>query len=239
MKPDGRHRLAANELTCLGLARVCGLDTPDAELVDIDGTSALAVRRYDRLVTPDGPVRVHQEDFCQATGFPPDLKYQAAGGPSLRDLAVLLRDYGARRDLSNLLQLVTFNVAVGNADAHAKNVSVLHDPSGLVVRLAPAYDLLSTLALDPRDHRGQTITADPTLGQNVGGVSDVREVRRSHLFSEGTTWGLSLKTATTVVNDTLERLMAGVAQMSDTAEQRVADVVLQQVTRLLTDAPGT
>jgi serine/threonine-protein kinase HipA len=35
-----------------------------------------------------------------------------------------------------------FNYLVGNADAHAKNVSVLHETSG--IRLAPLYDLVST-----------------------------------------------------------------------------------------------
>jgi serine/threonine-protein kinase HipA len=38
-------------------------------------------------------------------------------------------------------------MAVGNADAHAKNFSVLHDRDSPAIRLAPLYDVLSTIAL--------------------------------------------------------------------------------------------
>jgi hypothetical protein len=34
------------------------------------------------------PIRIHQEDGCQATATPPGLKYKEQGGPTLRDLAV-------------------------------------------------------------------------------------------------------------------------------------------------------
>ena len=37
---------------------------------------------------------MHQEDGCQATATPPGLKYEEQGGPTLRDLAGLLRNYG-------------------------------------------------------------------------------------------------------------------------------------------------
>ena len=40
-------------------------------------------------------------------------------------------------------KLVIFNFALGNADAHLKNFSLLERPEGL--RLSPAYDLLNTL----------------------------------------------------------------------------------------------
>ena len=48
LKPDGPHRMAANEATCLWLAVACGLEAADAELLDVAGLAVLAVRRYDR-----------------------------------------------------------------------------------------------------------------------------------------------------------------------------------------------
>ncbi|WP_020590200.1 HipA domain-containing protein [Desulfobacter curvatus] len=55
-----------------------------------------------------------------------------------------------RRECSNpiedsrkLLNLVLFNGLIGNADGHAKNISLLHNENGTV--LAPFYDLVSTL----------------------------------------------------------------------------------------------
>jgi serine/threonine protein kinase HipA of HipAB toxin-antitoxin module len=67
----------------------CGLSAPEAELLDVAGLSVLAVKRYDRRDREAGgiPVRVHQEDGCQATGTPPGLKYEEQGGPAPRDLA--------------------------------------------------------------------------------------------------------------------------------------------------------
>jgi serine/threonine protein kinase HipA of HipAB toxin-antitoxin module len=38
--------------------------------------------------------------------------------------------------VTSLLRRATFNMAAGNADAHAKNFSTLHEPDGPAVRLA-------------------------------------------------------------------------------------------------------
>jgi len=43
-----------------------------------------------------------------------------------------------------LLDAAIFNLIVGNADAHGKNFSILYDDQG--PRMAPLYDLLSTVA---------------------------------------------------------------------------------------------
>jgi serine/threonine-protein kinase HipA len=106
LKPDGPHPMAANEATCLRLAADCGLPVPEAELLDIAGLPVLAVKRYDRRDAPAGdiPVRVHQEDGCQATATPPGLKYEEQGGPALRDLAEVIRNFGDPRDVTHLLR---------------------------------------------------------------------------------------------------------------------------------------
>jgi HipA-like C-terminal domain len=131
--------MAANEATCLRLAAACELEVPEAELLDVAGLPVLAVRRYDRQDSPGGhlPARVHQEDGCQATATPPGLKYEEQGGPTLSDLASLLRNFGDPDDVTSLLRRTTFSMAVGNADAHAKNLSVLHEPDSPAIRLAP------------------------------------------------------------------------------------------------------
>jgi serine/threonine-protein kinase HipA len=117
LKPDGPHATAANEATCLRLAAACGLEVPEVELLDLDGLAVLAVKRYDRRPSPDGPVRVHQEDGCQATSTPPGQKYEEQGGPALRDFASVLRDFGDLADVITLLRRTAVNMAVGNADA--------------------------------------------------------------------------------------------------------------------------
>jgi serine/threonine-protein kinase HipA len=211
LKPDGPHAMAANEATCLRLAAACGLPVPETELLEVADLPVLAVKRYDRQSTSAGviPARVHQEDGCQATAMPPGLKYEEQGGPALRDFASVIRDFGDPRDVTGLLRRTTFNMAVGNADAHAKNFSLLHEPDVPAVRLAPLYDVLSTIALELTDRAGQPIRADTHLGQRVGGQADIRKVTAANLTDEGVTWGVRRRTASAVVAETLDQVPPG------------------------------
>jgi serine/threonine-protein kinase HipA len=204
LKPDRDIRMAENEATCLRLAASCGIPVPDVELLTVSGAKVLAIARYDRDETHGSTRRIHQEDGCQATGMPPMLKYESDGGPPLTALAELLRNYGTVDSLRELLARITFNVAIGNADAHAKNFSILHAPADPTVDIAPAYDLISTIALDPRRNAaGQMVPASTRMGQQVDGVRDVGEVSRANLVSEGTKWGIGSKAATQVVDEML------------------------------------
>lgn len=139
--------LVQNELYCLTLARSAGLDVPAAQMA-ATATPILIVERYDRRTSTDGTVqRLHQEDFCQALGLPPDMKYENEGGPSLAAMFEVLAR-GSRSPLPDkreLLKWVLFNYVIGNADAHAKNVSLLYDGrDDRRPRLAPFYDLVCT-----------------------------------------------------------------------------------------------
>jgi serine/threonine-protein kinase HipA len=232
LKPDGPHAMAANEATCLRLGAACGLDAAQAELLDVAGLPVLAVRRYDRLDVPGGalPARLHQEDGCQATGTPPGMKYEEQGGPALRDLAGLLRNYGNPADVTGLLRRTTFNMAVGNADAHAKNFSVLHDADNAAITLAPLYDVLSTIALELTDGAGQPMQADTHLGQRVGGQADIRKVTAASLTDEAVAWGIRRRTASSVVAETIDRVLAAVPETP--GDERVLAVIGKQAEQL-------
>jgi serine/threonine-protein kinase HipA len=232
LKPDGSHPMAANEATCLRLAAACGLPVPETELLDVSGLPVLAVRRYDRRPSPARhiPSRVHQEDGCQATVTPPGLKYEEQGGPALRDLADVLRNFGDPNDVTSLLRRTTFNMAVGNADAHAKNFSVLHDPDGAAIKLAPLYDVLSTIALELADTTGQPMRADTHLGQRVGGQADIANVTRANLVDEGVAWGIRRRTASAVVTETLDRVLAAIPATA--GDDRVLAAIRRQAERI-------
>jgi serine/threonine-protein kinase HipA len=136
-----------NEAFVMRLAAAIGLDVAPAEARTVQDRSFLLVHRYDRAIGADGIVRrIHQEDFCQALGVPPETKYASEGGPTFKDCFALLRRVAARPavDVLKLLDAVIFNVIAGNADAHGKNFSILYDAEG--PRLAPLYDLLATVA---------------------------------------------------------------------------------------------
>ena len=136
-----------NEAFAMQLAATIGLDVAPVEPRVVGNREFLLVERYDRSLDSDGSIRrVHQEDFCQALSVPPELKYAGEGGPTLENCFALLREVSARPavDLLKLLDAVIFNLIVGNADAHGKNFSILYEESG--PRLAPLYDLLSTVS---------------------------------------------------------------------------------------------
>jgi len=134
-----------NEMFCMRLARKIDLNVPDVLLLQKEKPLYLIVR-YDRKHNSDGAlIRLHQEDFCQAMGIAPDMKYENEGGPSLQACFQLVRDHSVNpiADVKALLQWVIFNYIIGNADAHGKNLSFLFDERG--PKLAPFYDLLCTV----------------------------------------------------------------------------------------------
>jgi serine/threonine-protein kinase HipA len=232
LKPDGPHPMAANEATCLRLASACGLPVPDADLLDVAGLPVLAVKRYDRRDAPTGgiPVRVHQEDGCQATATPPAQKYEEQGGPALRDLAEVIRNFGDPRDVTNLLRRTTFNMAVGNADAHAKNFSVLHVPDIPTISLAPVYDVLSTIALELTGTAGQPMRADTHLAQRVGRQADIRKVTAADLVDEAAAWGIRQRAASAVVAETLDQVLAAIP--ATPGDARVLAAISEQTERI-------
>ena len=136
-----------NESFVMRLAAAIGLNVAPIEPRVVRDRTFLLVQRYDRAIGDGGNVRrIHQEDFCQALGVPPETKYANEGGPTFKDSFELLRRIAARPavDVLKLLDAVIFNVIAGNADAHGKNFSILYDGQG--PRLAPLYDLLATVA---------------------------------------------------------------------------------------------
>lgn len=150
LKPESLAIAGLRDLEVFGLflARAVGLRTAAAEPVMVAGRKALLVERYDRVVDDGGVRRLHQEDFCQALGYPAELKYQSQGGPSLTRCAELIRSAGLGPDaVMGFLDWVAFTVIIGNADAHAKNLALLRAPGG-ARSLAPFYDLVPTMVFD-------------------------------------------------------------------------------------------
>lgn len=146
-EPAAFPGLVDNEAFCMQLARACGLAVAGVRTaVTVSGLRYLVVERYDRDLTAEPIRRLHQEDFCQALGVPSDRKYQAEGGPGIRDLVALIRTATGvpAQELPRLLRALVLNWLIGNCDAHAKNFSLLYDAGAPT--LAPLYDLVSTVA---------------------------------------------------------------------------------------------
>lgn len=144
----------ANAAFCTALAQVLGLRPAQTQMRSVLGRPFLLVERYDRAVAASGQRRrLHQEDFCQALGALPAMKYQHAGGPGLARCFDLLRraTHPVRPQLLRLFDDVVFNALIGNHAAHARNFSLLY--AGRETILAPSGTPWSTAvhpALAPR-----------------------------------------------------------------------------------------
>ncbi|MDO9111186.1 MAG: type II toxin-antitoxin system HipA family toxin [Desulfatirhabdiaceae bacterium] len=168
-----------NEAFCMTLAGHMGLPIPRV-IVRTGKDTLYLIERYDRATDPVGNlVRIHQEDFCQALGVPPDQKYENEGGPSLKMCFGLLKEHSIRpaADIKVLLNWVVFNLLVGNADAHAKNIALLFTGSG--PKLAPFYDIICTAV-----YEGLT----DKMAMRIGGENRPKWIQARHLeqFSQET-----------------------------------------------------
>lgn len=202
LKPEiaAYPKTVENEAFCMRVARHLGLDVASVATTEVASRKLIVVERYDRVVDAAGGVeRLHQEDFCQATGTAPDLKYEEDGGPSLERLARILQDVAAPGSVERLLESVTLNVALGNGDAHAKNFSLMHQPSGALT-LAPLYDLMSTLYY-----------GDVRLAMYVDNVQRTDRVTANRIENEAARWGLPRQRAAGIIADLLARVPAAAA----------------------------
>lgn len=162
-----------NEYFCMSLASAIGMDVAPVEMRSVADRSFLLVTRYDRAVGTDRSIsRLHQEDFAQALGVPSHRKYASEGGPIFPDCFALLRRAATRpaREILKLLDAAIFNLIIGNADAHAKNFSLLHSGGGAIT-LAPLYDLLSTV-IYPNLH--------VKLAMKIGGKAVLEDIEPRH-----------------------------------------------------------
>lgn len=169
--PAGPDGMLENELFCLRLARLVGVPVATATLGHTGTVEYLCIKRFDRIQFDGKVERLHQEDFCQALGVAPENKYQNEGGPSIALGVQLLREHSTRpgADVAAFLNLVYFNYLIGNADAHAKNFSLLHGGNG--PNLAPAYDLISTASYPGLNHK---------MAMKVGSEYDPNRVAARH-----------------------------------------------------------
>jgi serine/threonine-protein kinase HipA len=194
LKPaDQRYPdVAANEVLCLRLARELGLTVVEADLLEVDGIPVVVVSRYDRHARDGRIERLHQEDVCQAlavdVGPRGGRKYEGGGGPGFADVAQLLDVHnGDPGQTGRLLEVATYTVAIGNADAHGKNLSLLLPPGGRV-SLAPLYDVMSTVHYPEVASPLGRASVSTELGMFVDGEREIDAVDASSLRAEAARW---------------------------------------------------
>lgn len=150
-----------NEFFCMKLAKKVGLKVAEVDILWIKNKAYYLVARYDRKLSQNRVIRLHQEDFCQALHIPSEKKYESDGGPGISDCFKLLDDriaFGSMSGMNrlHLLRAIIFNFLIGNGDAHGKNFSLLYNLDE--ESLAPLYDLLCTV-----------VYSDTTMSMQIDG----------------------------------------------------------------------
>jgi serine/threonine-protein kinase HipA len=139
-------QLAANEFFCMTAAKRAGLPGPEFHISENGGL--FVMKRFD--VAADG-YSLGFEDMCSLQAVGTAQKY----GSTYERVARSIKDFvsgeflqGAREQFFASLVL---SCMIRNGDAHLKNFGVLYERPGQPVRLAPVYDMVTTVAYIPKD----------------------------------------------------------------------------------------
>lgn len=137
-----------NEWLCMQIAKAYGLPVAEVEVVMFDDQKVLAVERFDRKwVNASKLVRLPQEDMCQAMGVAPAIKYEAEGGPGIKDMMDMLRgSQNAQADREVVFKSQVLFWMLAAPDGHGKNFSLFIEQNN-GFRLTPLYDILSAYPL--------------------------------------------------------------------------------------------
>nr|WP_249405464.1 HipA domain-containing protein [Microbacterium sp. CFBP 8794] len=203
LKPGKReHRdLELAEVATLTLAADVGVPAPKVAILHAYDQTAFIVERFDRAVTPTSLLakRLHAEDLAQSIGLPPGEKY----GVTAEQIVGKLREVDDTGSLARVfIQQLAFNVLVGNADAHAKNYSVLLRPDG--VSLAPIYDVVPV---------GLYPSFEQELAMRVSGARYPQAVSRDHWRKFARRVAIDPDEVMSIVS----HVAAGMAEMNETA----------------------
>ncbi|HSX19726.1 MAG TPA: HipA domain-containing protein [Gammaproteobacteria bacterium] len=236
-----RHKLAhlvLNEYITMKLAKKCGLEVAEVEVVHFGSNPALLVKRFDRILQADLTVqRRHMIDGCQALNLPPEYKYERNLG-SGRDVAHI-RDGASFEKLfrcadlcinpavtkQKMLSWALFNLLICNFDAHGKNVSFFVDEYGIA--LTPFYDLVNIKMYANFNSEmamgfGDTFDSDSINAYQIIEFADACRLSKSFVASR-----LQM-----LANDILSNLNSVINAINATPEE---NAYLSKYTELVTD----
>ena len=226
------EHIVTNEMLCLKTAQNLGIKTSDSFIINTksgtDDTLLFATERYDRIFSAKKsirglpvPNRLHQEDFAQALGISSAEKYEQNNADKnagyLKKMFSLLRAHSADpiSDQLALWDYVIFSYLMGNTDNHIKNYSLLYSTDLQTIRLAPLYDVVSTIIY-------KSGTRD--LSFAIGGEHTIDRLTRDSFRTAAKEIGLGEKIALAHFDSLSERFPR---TLDDATEQLCADGFLK------------
>ena len=222
-----------NEWLCLRLFKEFGLPTANAEIVTFGKQRVLVVERFDRVPSSNGRqlFRLVQEDFCQATGTSPLVKYEAEGGPGLAKMFTLLQQsQHSVEDMRTLMASQILFWMLRAPDGHAKNFSIQLLPGQGRFKLTPIYDVMSgfpVIGPGPNQWAAKDIKmAMALIGKNRHYHAD--SIQRRHFNSTAKKVGYG-ESAEPLLQDIIARTSAVVqkvqGELPEGFSQKVADTI--------------
>ncbi|MFJ2485135.1 type II toxin-antitoxin system HipA family toxin [Pseudomonas sp. NPDC087639] len=139
-RADEYPQLATNEYFCMRAAQHSGLEVPKFELSEHG--KFLVIERFDLSATG----YLGFEDFCVLNGWPSKAKYDGSYEGAARQIKAFVSPALLNQALEAFFRIVALSAGLKNGDAHLKNFGVLYENCGeeSAVRLAPAYDIITT-----------------------------------------------------------------------------------------------
>lgn len=237
----GIHTLkdqALNEHLCLKALGAVGMPVAHTEYREFAGVPAIVIERYDRLRLDNGQVlRLHQEDFCQATSTLPQNKYESHKGPNaLKIIEVLRRGGASETEVEKFVQGLIGNYLLGAPDAHAKNYSLMHLPDGSLA-FAPLYDIASALPYESGDSDYGYSEEDGLPGVSnelqkaamaIGGERRFGKISRKHWAKFAHSAKLDEGWLRTTVRVIAERLPAALESTFEQESEAIGDSALPE-----------
>lgn len=204
------NHVPAYETITTWTAAELGIDVCNIDYYTHEGECFSLSKRYDRILSEGNLIRLHQEDFCQASGHSSHSKYEHEGGPTFAECLQLVKEHSTQplKDIPRLIQWQVFNYLVGNSDAHAKNLSFLYGQDNST-RLSPFYDLIAI-------HAWPGHVFNHELALSIGGVTNINHIKREHWKSLADESGISFKLFDTAI----QQLSDDLINAFDKARQR-------------------
>ena len=215
--------IVANEQLSLMTAGALGIIVPESNIINTGNAGEdevlFATKRYDRNISSDHagyigelkvPVRLHQEDFAQALGIASINKYEADDSHHMPAIFDIVRKNSANpvEDQMRLWDIIVYDYLIGNTDNHIKNLSLVYGENLRSIRLAPAYDIISTAIYE---------SSTREMAFRIGGELNLDNVTRDSFKLAARECGLGEK----IAMSRLDKMAAGFEKALDESARKL------------------
>jgi serine/threonine-protein kinase HipA len=237
-----------NEWLCGQILHAYGLPVANSELAQFEDQKVLIVERFDRVWAPDKAhwYRRVQEDFCQVLGVSPWDKYEADGGPGIKEIChVLAKSETWQLDLENFFCAQILFWMLAATDGHAKNFSIFLLRNNRY-QMTPLYDVLSAWPIigNKANHLPEQNAKLAMAFRGKNKHYHLRKILRRHMNETAASCGVGAN-----AEPFIEQILAKTPGVIDTVQSKLpadfplsmADSIfngLQKSAKLLADMPA-